>query len=132
MRHFLPALLLVPLLLTGGCGQTTDDSPLSVSDIGTTPEVADPNRNRLGAPDAALISAVALGWVRYDASGQIEAGLAIRWAISEDGLYYTFRLAAIEGLDAELVAKRLRATIARRRPSMARPWPWRRPTCRRI
>ncbi|MGE0775476.1 MAG: ABC transporter substrate-binding protein [Sphingomonadaceae bacterium] len=114
MRHFLPALLLVPLLLTGGCGQTTDDSPLSVSVIGTTPEVADPNRNRLGAPDAALISAVAQGLVRYDASGQIEAGLAIRWAISEDGLYYTFRLAAIEGLDADLVAKRLRATIARR------------------
>lgn len=104
-----------------GCRQKPDDSPLSVSVIGQAPALTDPNEGPLDPAAAALIGATAQGLVRYDAQGQIEPGLAIRWAISEDGLYYTFRLADIEGLDADMVARRLRLVIAGRSDNPIKP-----------
>lgn len=121
MRLHPLALAIMLVLLTTACGRNKDDSPLSVSVIGNTLSLTDPNEGPLDAPVAALMGAAAQGLVRYDASGQIEPGLAIRWAISEDGLYYTFRLADIEGLDAEMVAKRLRAVIATRSKNRLKP-----------
>ena len=108
-------------VLATGCGRSKDDSPLAVSVIGETLTLSDPNDGPLGAPETALVGAVAQGLVRYDRAGQIEPGLAIRWAIAEDGLYYTFRLADIEGLDAELVARRLRTVITRRSENRLKP-----------
>ena len=61
------------------------------------------------------------GLVRFDAAGQIEPGLSIRWAISDDGLFYTFRLDRIEGIDAELVARRLRAKISHKSKNPLKP-----------
>lgn len=121
MRLHPPALAIMLMLLTTACGRNQDDSPLAVSVIGDHLTLTDPNAGPLGAPDAALVSAVAQGLVRYDASGQIEPGLAIRWAISEDGLFYTFRLDDIEGLDAEMVARRLRTVIAKRSENRLKP-----------
>jgi peptide/nickel transport system substrate-binding protein len=115
--HFAIALA----LLAGGCGKQTDDSPLSVSVIGGRLLSIDPNAGPLDPAQAVLLSATTQGLVRYDGSGQIEPGLAIRWAISEDGLYYTFRLADMEGVDAELVARRLRTVIARRSDNPHKP-----------
>ena len=122
MRHvFLCAMIFGTLLAATGCGRKTDNSPITVSVVGGAPMLADPNRGRLEPAEAALIGAVAQGLVRYDAAGQIEAGLAIRWAISEDGLYYTFRLMELDGLDADFVARRLRAIIARRSNNAIKP-----------
>lgn len=116
----LPIAVMLALLATG-CGRNKDDSPLAVSAIGEALTLSDPNDGPLSVPETVLVGAVAQGLVRYDGSGQIEPGLAIRWAIAEDGLYYTFRLADIEGLDAELVARRLRTVIARRSENRLKP-----------
>jgi oligopeptide transport system substrate-binding protein len=119
-RHPSLTIALALLMLTG-CGRNSDDSPLAVSVIGGPVTLADPNEAVLSAPEAVLTGATAQGLVRYDATGQIEAGLAIRWAISEDGLYYTFRLADMEGVDADFVARRLRAVIGKRSRNALKP-----------
>lgn len=116
---FLPATVFG--LMAASCGGKTDDSQLQVSVIGGAAVIADPNAGPLDPAEASLITATAQGLVRYDAQGQIEPGLAIRWAISEDGLYYTFRLADITGLNADLVARHLRAVIARRSNNAIKP-----------
>lgn len=104
---------LAAMLLLTACGPRLVDAgrPLEVSVIGARPRLADPDRGAPDAPSAALLGAVAQGLVRFDAAGQIEAGLAIRWDVSNDGLYYTFRLADGGGIDAEAAARRLRAAI---------------------
>lgn len=93
----------------GGCGGGAADGPVTVSVIGPSPAIVDPSRKPPSAPSAMLLAATAQGLVRFDATGEIEPGLAIRWAVSDDGLYYTFRLAT--GIDADNVARRLRAAL---------------------
>jgi peptide/nickel transport system substrate-binding protein len=107
--RLLPGLALLALL--AGCGGGKNDGPVAVSIIGSTPSILDPDRKPLAGPSAVLLAATAQGLVRFDGTGQIEPGLAIRWDVSDDGLYYTFRLASGLGLDAEDVARRLRAAI---------------------
>lgn len=108
-------------MLAGGCGRRANDNPVNVSVIGDRLALADPDKRPLHTPEAVLISATSQGLVRYDAGGQIEPGLAIRWAISQDGLYYTFRLGDFDGIDADLVARRLRANIAERSRNALKP-----------
>lgn len=98
-RLFRLAALCAPLLLATACAREDHDQPVEASMIGS--ESA-----------AFFTAATTQGLVRHDGSGQIEPGLAIRWAISSDGLYYTFRLADTERGNANLVAQRLRAAIA--------------------
>ncbi|WP_076071957.1 ABC transporter substrate-binding protein [Sphingomonas montana] len=108
-------LLLLLLLLPGACdtrGHAPDDAPVVVSVIGPRPRIVDPTRRGYTPPDAVLLGAVAQGLVRFDAAGQVNPGLAIRWDVSDDGLYYTFRIAPDATLDAAAVARRLRAAIA--------------------
>jgi len=81
----LPAVAL--FLVVAACGRKSDDAPLSVSVIGDRLAITDPNREALDAAGSLMISAVAQGLVRFDGAGQIEPALAIRWAISQDGLY---------------------------------------------
>jgi peptide/nickel transport system substrate-binding protein len=120
-RHPVLSFAFALTLLAAGCGRQVDDSPLSVSVIGGRLRPVDPNAGPLDPVASVLIGATAQGLVRYDASGQIEPGLAIRWAISDDGLYYTFRLADTDGMDAEFVARRLRNVIARRSANSLKP-----------
>jgi peptide/nickel transport system substrate-binding protein len=60
------------------------------------PKLKDPAVAPLSAADAVLLSNVAQGLVSVDASGNIVAGLAERWNVSNDGLSYIFRLATAE------------------------------------
>lgn len=100
------------------CSSPADNEPIAASVIGTTPPLVDPSRKPLAPASALLLSATAQGLVRFDAAGQIEPGLAIRWDVSDDGLYYTFRLGSVAAVDAEQVAGRLRAAIG---PTSANP-----------
>jgi peptide/nickel transport system substrate-binding protein len=107
-----PTAFILLSLFVSACGGAGDDGPIAVSVIGRQPELVDPNRQALSAPSAALLLATAQGLVRFDGDGQIEPGLAIRWAVSDDGLYYTFRLPDDAAINAEKVARLLRAMIA--------------------
>ncbi|ARS25718.1 ABC transporter substrate-binding protein [Sphingomonas sp. KC8] len=101
-------------LATAGCsGSGGHDGPLDVSVIGDPPAIVDPSQKTLRTGDAALVAATAQGLIRFDASGQIEPGVAIRWDVSDDGLYYTFRIDGESGFDAAGVARRLREMIGR-------------------
>lgn len=111
-RPFLIALSSA-LLLTG-CGGNDREGQVSVSVIGRETRLRDPASGLPRQGDAALLGAVAQGLVRLDAAAQVEPGLAIRWAISDDGLYYTFRLDR-ERADADRVAVQLRRLIRRYR-----------------
>jgi peptide/nickel transport system substrate-binding protein len=115
------ALFLAAGALLIGCQRGQDDGPVAVSVIGPAATIVDPSKEPLSTPSAVLLSATAQGLVRFDGAGQIEPGLAIRWAVSDDGLYYTFRLADGLALDAEDAARRLRAAIGRNSRNPLKP-----------
>ncbi|OHT19239.1 ABC transporter substrate-binding protein [Edaphosphingomonas haloaromaticamans] len=109
--RLLPAILLFALAACSGRGG--DDGPIDVSVIGAEPVIVDPNQKPLADADAVLVGATAQGLIRFDGTGQIEPAAAIRWDVSDDGLYYTFRIDDAAGIKAEDVARRLRVAIAR-------------------
>lgn len=109
-----PLIALMTALLLAGCGKGDGEDRVVVSVIGRETRLRDPAAGLPRRADAALLGAVAQGLVRLDASAQIEPGLAIRWAISDDGLYYTFRLDS-ELADADQVAAQLRRLFRRYR-----------------
>ena len=78
-------------LLAGGCNRAKTGS-IDVIVIGDRPKLADAATGPLTAADALLLENAAQGLVRFDPRGQIEAGLAERWNVSDDGLSYIFRL----------------------------------------
>ncbi len=87
--------------------------------IGDEPRLRDPAAGPLSAPDAVLIANIAQGLVRFDPGGNIVAGLAERWNVSDDGLSYIFRIAASEWPDgrkitAQQVARTLKRQLAAR------------------
>lgn len=109
-RRRIPIAFATAALLLAGCHRGAHEDQVAVSVIGRETRLRDPAAGLPRRADAALLGAVAQGLVRLDASGQVEPGLAIRWAISDDGLYYTFRLDR-ERADADTVATRLRHLI---------------------
>lgn len=67
--------------------------------------------------DEVVAGATAEGLVRFDARGEIEPALAERWAVSDDGLSYIFRLAKADWpdgtpVDAKSVVAALKKTLA--------------------
>jgi peptide/nickel transport system substrate-binding protein len=81
-------------LAMAGCsgGQRKDDAPVVVSVIGGEAKAADPTAGPLDPAERVLMGATAQGLVRFDAVGQIEAALAERWIVIDDGRSYIFRL----------------------------------------
>lgn len=84
--------------------------------IGGAPKLRDPAAGPLSPPDALLAANVAQGLVRFDAAGNIVAGLAERWNVSDDGMSYIFRIApgAWPGggkISAQQVARQLKRTL---------------------
>ena len=89
-----PAVLttLIAAALLSGCDALPKSGPIVVSAVGGPP--AYPARNAAAAdlPSRLLVDATAQGLVRFDASGQIEPGLAERWIVLDGGASYIFRL----------------------------------------
>src|SRR5947209_7624213 len=71
--------------------------------IGGEPKLRDPAAGPLPTSDAVLLQNIAQGLVRFDAGGNIVAGVAERWNVSDDGLSYIFRLASIQWPDGRKV-----------------------------
>lgn len=112
MTGRLSALVALALLLPG-CDRSAEDARIDVSVIGPPARLRDPANGIERLPDIVLAGAVSQGLVGLDASGQVVPGIALRWAISDDGLYYTFRIAD-EIIDADQVAAQLRRQFRRR------------------
>lgn len=96
------------MALTGlsGC-QADETGEVRVLVIGERqPRLADPAGGRLTPADLVLVENAAQGLVRFDAAGDIAPGLAERWAVSNDGLSYVFRLKKAEWSDGRRVRAR--------------------------
>jgi oligopeptide transport system substrate-binding protein len=104
-------------LLAASCNRRADTGAVVVSAIGSPPTLANPDLRPIDEPSRALIDATAQGLVRFDATGQIEPGLAERWTVIDDGMTYIFRLRRATWADgrpvtAEEVAARLKRHVA--------------------
>jgi peptide/nickel transport system substrate-binding protein len=99
-----------------GCDRK-ETGAVKVTVIGTAPKIVDPAAGPLDPPEAVLLENAAQGLVRFDAQGNIEAGLAERWNVSDDGLSYIFRLQSGEWpsgrkISAQDIARMLRRQFA--------------------
>jgi oligopeptide transport system substrate-binding protein len=108
--------LLAALFSLAGCREP-ESGPITVSAIGESAEVRNPNLQHLDPPSAFLVQSVAQGLVRFNAAGEIEPALAQSWIVSDDGLRYTFRIRPAEWagggrVTAEQVVARLRAAAS--------------------
>jgi len=118
-RSLVAALSLVLACTVAACDQK-ERGKTDVTVIGSQPPaIVDPAAGALSGPQALLLSNVAQGLVRFDASGQIVPGLAERWNVTDDGLSYIFRLHSGDWpngrkITAEQVARLLRRQIASR------------------
>src|SRR3954467_1940744 len=122
MRRLALLIAAMPIALLGG-GRADANGPVTVSAIGAPAHLANPNKEPLDPPSAFLLQSVAQGLVRFDATADIEPGLAQSWIVSNDGLRYTFRLKRGRGrggsrVPAEQVVARLKAASA---PGSANP-----------
>ena len=119
MRRFIAIVLVGALALAPAGCRDQPQGALKAIVIGGEPKLRDPALGALPASDAVLIQNVAQGLVRFDPSGNIVAGLAERWNVSDDGLSYIFRLATAQWPDgrkvtADQVTKLLKRQIAAR------------------
>jgi peptide/nickel transport system substrate-binding protein len=76
--------------LTGAAG--AQESAVRIA-VALEPPTLDPTANAAEAVDIVVYQNVFEGLTRIDQNGGVEPGLATGWAISEDGLTYTFTLA---------------------------------------
>jgi oligopeptide transport system substrate-binding protein len=120
-------LLIAASLAAAGCGRRADVGPVVVSAIGPAPHVAGAARDALSLPDRVLTDSLAQGLVRFDAGGQIEAGVAQRWIVTDGGMSYIFRLRNARWADgttvhAEQVVALLRRQLGARADNPLRPY----------
>src|SRR5215212_2786654 len=118
LRRAISLALALAALAPGAC-RPTPQGTVEVVVIGGKPKLRDPGLGPLSPSDAVLLQNVAQGLVRFDASGNIVAGLAERWNVSDDGLSYIFRIASKSWPDgtkitAQQVARLLKRQVADR------------------
>lgn len=101
-RLSFPILLMAAMALTG-CDRRSGSGPVVASVIGEPRAAADPAHVPASLSDRVLRDATAQGLVRFDATGQIEPGLAERWTVIDNGMSYIFRLREAEWSDGEKV-----------------------------
>lgn len=96
------AIVFFVICCLAGC-RPGEDGPIAVSIIGA----------EAGASQApiSLTGATKAGLVRIDREGQVVPGIAVRWAILDDGVDYIFRIDDEAGLPAKTVARRLRTAL---------------------
>jgi oligopeptide transport system substrate-binding protein len=104
---------LAAVTLTPACRDQSAGAP-EVVVIGPNPRLVDPAAGPLTAPDAVLVSSVAQGLVRFDEGGDIVAGLAERWNVSDDGLSYIFRIASTDWTNGRKVTAQQVARVLKR------------------
>lgn len=109
------------------CSARPDDGAVTVSAIGGPPRLADPANGALDTPTRLMLDATAQGLVRFDASGQIEPGIAERWSVIDQGTSYIFRLRDSEWSNGERVTaaevvKVLRRQISAPSRNILRPY----------
>jgi oligopeptide transport system substrate-binding protein len=113
------ALLLFALAFAPAGCRNQREGAVQVVVIGAEPKLRDPALGSLSPPDEVLLQNTAQGLVRFDAAGNIVAGLAERWNVSDDGLSYIVRLASSAWPDgrkitADQIARLLTREIAPR------------------
>src|SRR6476619_5001778 len=114
MRRLLAMLLIPGLALAPVACRPQPEGTVKVVVIGGGPKLRDPAQGVLSAPDAVLLENVAQGLVRFDAGGNIVAGLAERWNVSDDGLSYIFRIAASQWPDGRKITAQQIARLLKR------------------
>ncbi len=112
-RAWFAASMLLVAMASSGCQRSTEGTT-DVTVIGEPPKIVDPSAGALTESQAVLLSSVAQGLVRFDASGQIVPGLAERWNVTDDGLSYIFRLQAMNWPDGRKLTAQHVARILRR------------------
>ena len=108
--------LLAAVAATPACRERSEGA-VKVVVVGGKPKLVDPSTGPLSPSDAVLVSSIAQGLVRFDEGGDIVAGLAERWNVSDDGLSYIFRIASTNWssgrkVTAQQVARVLKRSIS--------------------
>ena len=99
-------LLIAACLLNGGCRRSETGEVTAIVVGERLPQLGDPSTTSLSPADLLLVGNIAQGLVRFDAAGDIAPGLAERWAVSDDGLSYVFRLRPATWSDGRKVRAR--------------------------
>ncbi len=103
-----------------GCSLWQDDGPVRVVALGTLHR--DPARMPMprSMPDRLFLDATGQSLVSLSADGQVEAGLAERWTVIDNGRSYIFRLREARWADGRRVRSADVAAILRARVGASR------------
>lgn len=93
MKLTLTLMLLLALTVFSACGGESGSAPGSVLNRGIVidPETLDAHKARSDQA-ADVLRDIGEGLVSYSANGELVPGVATEWAVSDDGLTYTFHL----------------------------------------
>lgn len=94
MHALRPLLVFVVLTMAaacGGAGDKTSQATVLNRGLGSDPETLDAHKAR-SLQSAKVLRDLGEGLLSFTASGELTAGVAERWEVSEDGLTYTFHL----------------------------------------
>jgi peptide/nickel transport system substrate-binding protein len=105
-RRWLAAGGLIGLAALGGCRDSGNGTVIATVIGERLPALSDAAAKPPTAADLVLTGNAAQGLVRFDAAGNIAPGLAERWAVSDDGLSYVFRLQKTNWSDGRKVRAR--------------------------
>jgi peptide/nickel transport system substrate-binding protein len=117
VRRALALALIAAMAIAPAACRDQPEGTVKVVVIGGEPRLRDPALGPLSPPDAVLLANIGQGLVRFDANGNVVAGLAERWNVSDDGLSYIFRLTGVDlpnrrKLTAQQVARILKRSLA--------------------
>ena len=111
-----PKIAVTALALSlSACSFLPSDGPVRVAAIGEMHRNPERVAGPLSVPDRLLVDAVGQGLVTMSAEGQVEAGLAERWTVIDEGKSYIFRLRQASWADGSPVRAADVATILRQR-----------------
>ena len=104
----------VGILLIAGCDDKGPRGRIVASVIGPALVGAARTTPTATVPELALRNVTGLGLLRFDESGQLVPGLAVRWAMIDEGPDGIFRIDTASGIATPLTAARLRKALSAR------------------